>query len=194
MDSHEPLPETADPPLQTVIPSVATAHLRDVSVTVAYSEYADELYGFLHYAVRDPEAARDLLQDVFLRLLGEVRKGAEPENTRAWLYRVAANLAVSRGRRLSVAARHVVTLGRQRRESEPSPDVAVLRRESDRELDAVLARLPADSRTALLLRGRGFAPAEIAASLGRSEGATRTLLSRSRVKLRLLLEESGSER
>ncbi len=47
-----------------------------------------------------------------------------------------------------------------------------------------LARLPIDDRTRLLLSAHGFAGRDIAEVLGRSEGATRTLLTRARVRLR----------
>jgi len=44
--------------------------------------------------------------------------------------------------------------------------------------------LPTDDRTALLLSAHGFAGREICAVLGRSDGATRTLLTRARIRLR----------
>jgi DNA-directed RNA polymerase specialized sigma24 family protein len=69
-----------------------------------------------------------------------------------------------------------------------------LRAEQESELHAALAELPPDGRAALLLAAQGFDGREIAASIGRTEGATRTLLCRSRVRLRLVLEAEEGER
>ena len=67
----------------------------------------------------------------------------------------------------------------------------MLARERRSTLDAVLATLPAEARTALLLSADGFSGEEIAAAIGRSHGATRTMLSRARVRVRLALEQRG---
>ena len=176
-----------EPGLEELVPLVRARRRRDVDVTEAYAAHSEELYSFLLHATRDPEAARDLLQDSFLKLVTECRSGRTPLNVRAWLYRVAANLVVSRGRRLNVAARYIGRLVNPG--AAVAADKAVLRAEGDGELHAVLAGLPVASRAALLMSAHGFSGAEIAAALGRSAGATRTLLARSRVRLRELLEE-----
>jgi DNA-directed RNA polymerase specialized sigma24 family protein len=75
-----------------------------------------------------------------------------------------------------------------------SPESGVLARERTSAIDAALARLPTEARTALLLSADGFSGAEIAAAIGRSHGATRTLLSRARVRVRLELEHNGDLR
>jgi DNA-directed RNA polymerase specialized sigma24 family protein len=69
-----------------------------------------------------------------------------------------------------------------------APESDFLRSERERELHTALAGLAPDARAALLLAAEGFNGQEVAASIGRSEGATRTLLCRSRVRLRLALE------
>jgi RNA polymerase sigma factor (sigma-70 family) len=109
-----------------------------------------------------------------------------PDEVRPWLYRVAANAAISRSRHGAVWNRLVPRLLDRR---EPAhPEAEFLRTERDAELHQALANLPADARAALLLAAQGFDGQEIAASIGRTEGATRTLMSRSRAQLRLVLE------
>ena len=75
-----------------------------------------------------------------------------------------------------------------------SPEQDVIARERSTALDAAMATLPAETRTALLLSADGFTGEEIAAVIGRSHGATRTLLSRARVQVRLELEARGGVR
>lgn len=72
--------------------------------------------------------------------------------------------------------------------AQESPEAGVLRRERRADLESLLESLPADARTALLLSRDGFTGTEIAVQIGRSHAATRSLLSRARVQLRLELE------
>jgi RNA polymerase sigma-70 factor (ECF subfamily) len=179
-----------------VQPALERLHLAgrvdDATLTALYEAHRAELFGFLVRMTRDREAAEELLQDTFIRLIREGRAGRMPDEVRPWLYRVAANAAISRGRRGAVWGRLVPRLLDQR---EPArPETEFLRTERDAELHRALAGLAPDARAALLLAAQGFDGHEIAASIGRTEGATRTLLCRSRAHLRLVLEaaEGGS--
>jgi RNA polymerase sigma-70 factor (ECF subfamily) len=167
-------------------PVVAT----DRVIVDAFERYRPELHSFLRRSTRDPSAAEDLLQEAFLRLTREVHAGRAPENPRAWLYQVAGNLAISRARRAAVALRWIqkmATFERARRADE-SPEASLLEHDRTREMERVLAAQSAELRTALLMAGQGFSGREIAAALGRSETATRTLLSRGRLRIRHALE------
>ncbi len=72
-----------------------------------------------------------------------------------------------------------------------SPESDVLEREGRSALEAAVAALPTDARTALLLSAEGFNGDEIAVAIGRTNAATRTLLTRARVRVRLALEGTG---
>lgn len=178
-------------PLEAV--SVAPARraaTEEAVVGEAWADYHQELYAFLVRTVRDTDAAEDLLQEAFLRLTRQVRSDRTPDNIRAWLYRVAANLAASRGRRISAGLRGLLRLGGRAgtAQNDDPPEAQVLEREARQELVAVLEQLGPDARAALLLSGEGYTGVEIAAAIGRSELATRTLLCRTRVRVRQGLE------
>ena len=156
----------------------------------AYRRFATEVHGFLVRTVRDDDVAADILADAFTALLVEERGGRWPDHPRAWLYRVASNLATSRGRRLQAAARVDRALQARHEDRESaSPDAEVLRRERRGDLDRALSLLGADARAALLLAAQGFDGATIAVTIGRTEAATRTLMCRSRMRLRDELRE-----
>ena len=72
-----------------------------------------------------------------------------------------------------------------------SPESATLRRERTETLERVLGDLPDDARVALLLAAHGFKGEEIAEAIGRSHGATRSMLLRARLRVRdeLLAED-----
>lgn len=158
-------------------------------ITLAYEEHAPRLRAFAIAAMRDADAADDVIQEAFLRLIVELKAGRPPGNVGGWLYRTAANLIVSRGRRRSVADRMRTFL--VRRDVEPSPEDEALRTERDRTLALALSRLPPEARVALLLAARGMGSAEIGLAIHRTPTATRTYLCRARVRLREELASLG---
>jgi RNA polymerase sigma-70 factor (ECF subfamily) len=156
-------------------------------VVEAFDAFQRDIHAFLRGATRDAETAEDLTQETFMRLLREVRAGRTPDNVRAWLYAVATNLVTSRGRRLAVAERFKAVLAIRDVGDDPAHDL--LRAERRALVQRGLDRLPVDARTALLLSAHGFSGREIAQLLGRTEGATRSLLTRARIRLRERLAE-----
>ena len=152
-------------------------------VAAAYEAHQREIHSFVLHATRDPDTAADVTQEAFLRLLREVSERTPPDNVRAWLYRVASNLVVTGARRTSVVDRWRRRLG-VADVAPDSPEGAVLATERDERVRSALARLPNDTRVALLLAANGFSGREVAAAIGRSELATRSLLCRARTQLR----------
>lgn len=159
------------------------------SVAAAFADHAGELRAHLLRSVRDPAAADDLVQESFVRLLTETAAGRPPIQSRAWLFRVATNLAASRARRHAVATRHAPALVRQ--DAARSPEDLLIEREAARSVDSSLARLAPHVRTALVLSAHGYSGAEIARHIGRSELATRSLLCRQRRRLRSSLSPAA---
>lgn len=152
-------------------------------VAAAYESFQREIHSFAVHATRDPEVAADVTHEAFLKLLLEAQADRTPDNIRAWLYRVASNLILNRARHAHVADR-VRRAWSGGEDAEASPEWLALRSERVAELRLALARLPRDARIALLLAANGFSGREVAAAIGRSDLATRTLLSRARGQLR----------
>ena len=125
-------------------------------------------------------------------LVKEHAAGREPDNVTAWLYRVCANLATSRGRRGVVARRFLER--RPAEETEVAAEIQILRHETSEALVAALAILPDDARTAVVMAAQGFSGREIAEALGRTETSTRTMMFRARERLRTFLVAEGIAR
>lgn len=182
----DPVRATSDPePLQ--IQRVGAR--AEADLVAAYEQHHDTIYGFLRRATRDPDVAEDLLQETFARLLVAYRAGRPPEQLQPWLFRVASNLATSRGRRI----RTVTTwLAGQRRDDHlgraASPETTAISREWSSEIGEALGTLSEEARTALLLAAQGFKGQEIADAIGRTEAATRTLMCRARQRMRAEIE------
>jgi RNA polymerase sigma-70 factor (ECF subfamily) len=178
--------EIVDAPVITsvVSPSRPGDGIVDVESIVvdAFDTHARRLKAFALSAVRDADTAEDLVQETYLRLVKEVRAGAVPVNTPAWLFRVCANLIVSGRRRRSVADRMKSLL--VDRGVAPSPEEGVVRSDDQARLRAGLAELPADARVALLMAAAGFSSTEIGEAIGRTASATTTYICRARIRLR----------
>jgi len=155
-------------------------------VASLYEADRASLEGFVRVVTRDQAVAEEICQEAFTRLLLEVRAGRTPDNPRAWLRRVASNLAISRGRHSQVVERKQSSL--LSRDIGDSAEVTALRNEDTRTLIQALGSLQVTDRSALLMAASGLSGAEIGERLGRSDGAARTLLCRARHKLRLAME------
>jgi RNA polymerase sigma-70 factor, ECF subfamily len=160
------------------------------AATSLYDAHQRELFTFLLASTHDRAVAEDLLQETFLRLVHEVQADRMPLNPRAWLYRVAANLLVSR-------ARHINAEARWARRQPPqgvveSLESSFLERERQERLVNGLGALQMPARIGLIMAAHGFTGPEIAKALERSESAARTLLCRARLRLREILAEEGA--
>lgn len=148
----------------------------------AFVQHRAALVRRLTMVTRDADVAEDLAQEAFLRLAREIEAGRLPDEMGAWLHRVGTNLAMSRGRHLQVVDRRAGTLPRP---DEPdSPEQFVVDGELAAAVGEVLALMSGTERRALAMAANGYGGLEIAASLGRTPGATRTLLCRARAKIR----------
>jgi len=155
-------------------------------VSVDWSEvyrttYRD-LVRFLHRKVWDAERARDLAQETFVRALGQ-----QPDNPRAWLFTVAANLARDEARAVVRRRKHLALL-RTEREAEPAAvapaaDDALERSERIEAVRRSLDALSERDRDVLLLWDAGLSYAEIAEQTGLALGAIGTTLARARRRL-----------
>ena len=177
------IPDDEQPALERARPA---ARADEAELAAIYGARRGELLAFLVGMTHDVDEAEDLLQETFVTLVREARAGRMPDDVRPWLYRVAANATISRRRRFATWTRLRPRLPDR---GEPErPEGAALRSERDAELHAALARLAPERRAALLLAARGFTGHEVAAAIGRSDGATRTLMCRARLELRDILE------
>lgn len=162
-----------------------------VFVDAAYRQHFGTTYASAMRTMRNPDAAADVTQEAFMRLLTEARHGRRPDNAAAWLSRTATNGAISRIRRASVAQRLAPCL--IDRSTPAQPEAIVVERELGSDLRVALATLRPAERRALILAAQGSNGIDIARDLGRSHGATRALICRARAALRtnLLMTSMG---
>jgi RNA polymerase sigma-70 factor (ECF subfamily) len=159
-----------------------THALTDELVCTAYARHADALTRWLTTFTRQPALAEDLTQEAFVRLLLEVRAGRTPDDIGAWLHRVGRNLAVSRARRVAVANQHQEHVATPRPSA--TPETLVIAAEDEAVVCRAVAGLRAQDRQAMIMAAYGYQGTEIGRSLGRTQGAVRTMLCRARARVR----------
>lgn len=162
-----------------------------------FAELHDPLYRYLLLVVWNPLDSEELAQEAFLRLHRQLREGQSIENIKAWLFRVAHNLAMDlarQGRSTSSLSDDAVTREAEDRHAhrEATPEAVLLRAERYRALDAAIATLTEPQRQCLLLRKEGFRYREIAAILGVRESTVLDHLRRAIERVSKELHGAGS--
>lgn len=145
-----------------------------------YRETYPELVRFLHRKVWDEERAKDLAQETFTRALRD-----EPNDPRAWLFTVAANLARDEARSDIRRRRHLTLLKVEHagRTSASDPERETIERDRRRRVRAALETLVERDRELLLLWDAGLDYREISRQTGLAVGAVGTSLARARKRL-----------
>ncbi len=154
-----------------------------------YDKYAPLIYAYLYRRVSDVQVAEDLTSDVFVRMLRAIRtEWFWHTSFRAWLYRIAHNLAVDHFRRSGSSKE--VRLGEYLSDGLNDPE-DVLERKLERErLHAAIARLTPEQQQVLSLRfGERLTAREVAEIMGKSVGAVEALQHRALVALRRILKD-----
>ncbi|MBR9989830.1 MAG: sigma-70 family RNA polymerase sigma factor [Gemmatimonadetes bacterium] len=152
--------------------------------TEVYNGTYPDLVRYLHRKVWDEDQARDMAQEAFARALASSATNGAPDNPRALVFRIAANLAHDEARLVTRRRRHLTLLAAEMDETRAPDPLETLERESrEAAARAALGQLSDRDRETLLLWDAGLSYTEIAGQTGLSVGAVGTTLSRARRRL-----------
>lgn len=127
-----------------------------------------------------PDEAEDVVHDTYLRARDRIGQLHDPGNFDAWVARTAVHLCYNRHRSI-----------RRLRQRLPDLAVAGVRSGRDAELRALVEALPARERTVIVLHyGHGYRTDELATLLETSPSNVRSILHRTRGRLRREFGES----
>lgn len=159
------------------------------SKTTRFSELLEnhekEIYRYAYRMTGDPDDARDLLQETFLRAFQAFPRLPETANYRAWLYRIthrqALNLFRSRRKRRTAPLEEAVELS----DSNGHPEALSETRRLTRALARLIRDLTIRQRSALLLKKyEGLSYAHVAGVLGTTEETARAHVYQAMKKIR----------
>jgi RNA polymerase sigma-70 factor (ECF subfamily) len=163
-------------------------------------KYRRSLVSFMHRMARNPAAAEDLAQEVFLRVYRSRATYEASAKFTTWLYRIATNLAVNHARDTR-HERPEVTVSLDTPDEETgtkfelpdgalSAEQAMARRERVLAIRRRVAALPERQRLAVIMhKYQQMDYKQIAEVLKLSESATKSLLFRAYETLREQLKE-----
>jgi RNA polymerase sigma-70 factor (ECF subfamily) len=154
-----------------------------------YDMHVDRVYRHVYYRVGNVADAEDLTQQVFLKAwqaIGRYKKTASP--FLAWLIRISHNLVIDFYR--SSKAKTYLDFDAIASEPESGPEHLAEIHFDQQQVRQAILELPSDQQQVVLMRFiEDFSYPEIAASLGKSEGAVRVIQHRALVRLRKILEK-----
>ena len=127
-----------------------------------YRELYPSLFRYVHRFTGDSDAAADIVQDAFLRLL---EHDLPRDEIRPWIFVVATNLARDRGRKRE-RRRRLLVANPERAGTMSSPQEDLERAERIATVRRALEQLSERDRQMLLMREEGFRYAEIAEAVG----------------------------
>ena len=154
--------------------------------------YQGRIYGMVCGMVRDPEEARDVTQDVFIKAYQSLERFRIDSNFYTWIYRIAMHRAIDHLRKKKrrpvqvyddeVATHHGGELSPDH--ARESPDATLQRSRLRAQIQEAISKLSPDHRQVIVLRElEGLSYREIAEILEVPEGTVMSRLFHARRKL-----------
>lgn len=158
----------------------------DQKITELFQAHREGLYRYLFTITGTAGNAEEITQEAFIRLYCYLRAGNSVGHHRAWLFRVAHNLAIneSNRRQFTSTSTDWDELCGALLDPALNPEQQTLQQESFAQLQAALGRLSPQQRRCILLRAEGFRYREIAEILGVSKSTVEESLRRAMEKLK----------
>lgn len=142
-------------------------------------------WGIAYRFLGDPEAAEDLVQETFIRVLKAASRYKPSANFRTYLYQIVSRLCIDRARK-----KRPIFTDRlpELVDASPGPVASLVSKERETEIRKALDDLPPRQRMAIILRYyEGLSYADIARTLGITVKAVERLLGRARATLQSTL-------
>lgn len=160
----------------------------DSAFAVVYDELSPRLLGYVVRATGSPDAAKDIVQQVFLNMYRARRRFVVGSRVEPWVYAIARRLIIDWGR---ASSGHLFVDDVDARGSavfDESPERITQAREVEAAVRRELQQVPAPMREAFLLtRIEGLSPHDAAAILGITAAAAKLRAHRVARKLRAQL-------
>jgi len=158
-----------------------------------YTRYAKYIMRYMYVRTREPELAQDLTQEVFIRVIKGIG-GLQYRGEKlflGWLYTIAGNVLVGQARRRQIAAS---SLDDTTEVTDPRGQDAVASLFERLSLQHAIAQLTVEQQHVLMMKFFGdMTNQEIAATIGKTEGAVKALQHRAIQALQQILEQEPGE-
>jgi len=163
------------------------------------TKYQQKVYGVVWGMVQNPEDAREITQEAFIKAFKSLDRFRFDASFYTWLYRITVNLTIDFRRRASKRWADQFDEGRLHKDEagevalphlDASPGKRLERKRLAEQIQAAIDQLPPDQRTAIILREiEGLSYREIAETMECAEGTVMSRLFYGRKKLQEILKD-----
>jgi RNA polymerase sigma-70 factor (ECF subfamily) len=194
VESYDKSMKVGEEPEKDILPDNELVKIVREKDSERYGEvierYQTKLFIYLYRLVGDREEAEDLLQDVFIKAYRNLNSFDATRKFSSWIYRIAHNEAVNHIKRKSLK-RFIpwesITASKDKLEMSSvaeGVDKVWMRKETSKEVDDAIKKLPFKYRQVLVLRYYSEKSyEEISEILGRPVNTVGTLINRAKKKL-----------
>lgn len=159
-----------------------------------FNEYWDNIYGVAFMMTKSREAAKDVVQEVFIKVWLQREELPKKESFRDFLFIITRNHILSELRKKRRAECLTDELRTYSNDNEQVADEGLLYKESAALIQEAVERLSPQQREVYLLsREKGWSQEQIAAHLGISKSTIKTHMSRALTTIRLYLEANADK-
>ncbi len=175
--------------LTGALASAETRSLLQDEVAQLFEQMRDGVFRYVLSLGLRPPQAQETTQEVFLRLYAALKRSEPIQNRRAWVVRVAHNLALKVRAQQTAQSPFAAELEARFPDTGLNPEQGLLERERLHLFHRAMESLSTQQRRCLDLRLEGLRYPEIASVLGISPSAVGEFLRRAIVRLRKAAHE-----
>lgn len=117
-----------------------------------------KIFTTIYMLVKDEFLAEDIFQEVFIKIIESLKKGAYVENGKflSWAVRIAHNMCMDHFRKVkrtpTIKTSDDINIFEQYHFAEPSADIKMMETERDNNIKKAIDKLPEDQREMIILR------------------------------------------
>ena len=172
-------------------PGTKPQRIESTQVEALFREHNQALLGLLTVRLGSSQAAREVAQEAYVKLLN-LADSSTVSHQRAYLFKIAQNLATDRLRHRAQVTKHHELHFFDEEDPTVDPERATAAHRELRFLQRALRELPPKCRHAFTLhRYQGLALSEVAAEMNLSERMVRIYVCRALAYCQSLLDERG---
>ncbi|WP_132249994.1 RNA polymerase sigma factor [Natranaerovirga pectinivora] len=166
-------------------------------------KYEKKIFNLAYQMFHNEQDAYDISQEVFIKVYQSINSFNFSSKFSTWLHRITVNTSIDelrkRKNKVTQSMDELLDLGestvhKQFEDTEKTPEEAVLIKEKNNEMVALLNQLKEEHRTIVILRDiKGYSYEEISEILDCTIGTVKSRLSRARAKLKDLYLENKKD-
>lgn len=156
--------------------------------------YEKQVYNIAFQYLKNQESAKDVSQEIFIKVYKSINKFNEKSKFSTWLYRITVNTCldhIRKNKHIVTEVSYQIDENRDINSDNLNPEAEILNKEKKEILYNSINQLKKEYKTFIILRDiQGFSYKEISNITQTSIGTVKSSLSRAREKLKTMLNDT----